>query len=260
MRMATRSTSDVRPESPGVTVAGGGGAPPEQSPLRVEDLGPTAYREAWDLQKEVFASREAGRCPDTLLLTCHDHVYTLGKNTDDNHLLASREELGRAGADVVRVDRGGDITYHGPGQLVGYPILDLRNHHPDIHRYLRDLEAVLIDTLGDFGVEGGREEGYTGVWVSGAKIAAIGVKVSRWITMHGFALNVNTDLKYFDRIIPCGIGHLGVTSMEKILGERVPMRDVVASASKHFARRFNFSPPDGVTGRVRGAERHITHN
>jgi len=258
--MATQSISDIHPKATGVTLTGSGRALRRRSPLRVVDLGPTAYRAAWDLQKEVFASREAGRCPDTLLLTSHDHVYTLGKNTDDNHLLASADELGRAGADVVRVDRGGDVTYHGPGQLVGYPILDLRAHDPDIHRYLRDLEEVLIDTLADFGLRGSREEGYTGVWVSGAKIAAIGVKVSRWITMHGFALNVNTELTYFDRIIPCGIGHLGVTSMEKILGKRVPMRDVIASVSKHFAGMLNLAPPAAVTRRVRGADRHIIHD
>lgn len=228
--------------------------------LRVEFLGTTAYRECWEYQKEIFAAREAGRCGDTLLLTTHDHVYTFGKNTDENHMLASREELERSGTDLVRIDRGGDVTYHGPGQLVGYPILDLRGHYADIHRYLRELEDVLIASIGDFGVKGVREDGYTGVWVGGEKIAAIGVKVSRWITMHGFALNVNTDLRYFDRIIPCGIGHLGVTSMEKILGERVPLGDVAASVSNRFARRFNLTPQAGLPEQVQAPEHHTTLN
>ncbi|HLB01329.1 MAG TPA: lipoyl(octanoyl) transferase LipB [Bacteroidota bacterium] len=210
--------------------------------LRVVDLGPTGYDDCWKLQRDVFDSRGGGRCSDTLLLTSHDHVYTLGKGADDDHLLASTVELRLSGAGVVRTDRGGDVTYHGPGQLVGYPILDLRGHYLDIHRYLRDLEEVLIAAIGDFGLKGEREEGFTGVWVGGEKIAAIGVKVSRWITMHGFALNVNTDLKYFDRIIPCGIGHRGVTSMEKILGDAVPVRDVLASAAGHFAGKFHLSP------------------
>jgi len=239
-----------------------GTAPGQGKPgsLRVEFLGTTAYRACWEYQKEVFAGREAGRCGDTLLLTIHDHVYTLGKNTDENHMLASREELERSGSDMVRIDRGGDVTYHGPGQLVGYPILDLRDHYPDIHRYLRELEDVLIASIGDFGVKGVREEGFTGVWVGGEKIAAIGVKVSRWITMHGFALNVNTDLKYFDRIIPCGIGHLGVTSMQKILGERVPMRDVVASVSKYFAGKFDLTPQSAASEDGRGGQRLTTRN
>jgi lipoyl(octanoyl) transferase len=249
--MAIPSISDIRAENgvpaPGPAVNGDS----RSASLRVVDLGSTAYRECWDLQREVFASREAGRSPDTLLLTSHDHVYTMGKSTDDDHLLASADQLRRAGAEVVRIDRGGDVTYHGPGQLVGYPILDLRGHYLDIHRYLRDLEEVLIGVLADFGVAGDREEGYTGVWVGGEKIAAIGVKVSRWITMHGFALNVNTDLGFFDRIIPCGIGHLGVTSMEKVLGGQVPMGDVVSSVTEHFARRFNLRAQTVPPGEVR---------
>ncbi len=256
--MAIPSTSDVRPGIP-VTP----GTPPvagKPGSLRVEFLGATGYRRCWEYQRKVFADREAGRCGDTLLLTIHDHVYTLGKNTDESHMLASREELERSGTEMVRIDRGGDVTYHGPGQLVGYPILDLRGHYPDIHRYLRELEDVLIASIGDFGVQGAREEGFTGVWVGGEKIAAIGVKVSRWITMHGFALNVNTDLNYFDRIIPCGIGHLGVTSMEKILGERVPMRDVVASVSRHFAGRFGLTPVTAAPDTGRGGERLTTRN
>ena len=227
---------------------------PSTSDLRVVELGSTEYRDCWNLQKRVFASRELGECPDTLLLTWHDHVYTLGKGADENHVLASAEELSRSAAKIVRIDRGGDVTYHGPGQLVGYPVLDLRGHYLDIHRYLRELEDVIISTLGDFGLKGTREDGYTGVWVAGEKIAAIGVKVSRWITMHGFALNVNTDLKYFDRIIPCGIGHRGVTSMEKVLGEPVNMQDVVSASSKHFAEKFNLTPFTATTESVSGVD------
>jgi len=239
---------DIRSISEPPATAGLTGA--SRGVLRVVDLGRTRYGDCWEIQKTVLAAREAGTCPDTLLFTHHDHVFTLGRGADDDHVLASSDDLDRSGAELVKTDRGGDVTYHGPGQLVGYPVLDLRGHYLDIHRYLRDLEEVLIGTIGDFGLRGEREEGYTGVWVSGEKIAAIGVKVSRWFTMHGFALNVNTDLTFFDRIIPCGIGHLGVTSMEKALGRRVDMGDVMASASKRFAEKFNLDPrtagPDQV--------------
>jgi lipoate-protein ligase B len=201
-------------------------------------LGLTPYRESWDLQREIFKLRQNRGIGDVLLLTEHPHVYTLGMSSDVNHLLADADELRQSGIEVYPIERGGDITYHGPGQLVGYPILDLQNYYTDLHRYLRDLEEVIIRTLEEFGITGHRKQEYTGVWVGDKKIAAIGVKVSRWITMHGFALNVNTDLSYFNRIIPCGIFHKGVTSMEQILGARITMEEVQHAVTKHFAGVF----------------------
>lgn len=202
-------------------------------------LGRTRYADAWKLQQQVFELRHLGLIGDMLLLNEHEHVYTIGKGGNDDHLLASDEELKSGGVDVFHIDRGGDITYHGPGQLVGYPILDLNTYGTDIHRYLRNLEEVLIRALKDFGIEGNREEGMTGVWVKSEKIAAFGVKVSRWITMHGFALNVNADLSKFGRIIPCGIFHKGVTSMERLLGEAVSMEDVARSVCEAFEQVFD---------------------
>jgi lipoyl(octanoyl) transferase len=212
-----------------------------RSPVSVYRLGRTDYGPCWDLQKSLSRMREEGQIPDALLLTEHNHVYTLGKSSDGNHLLAGKDELLRSGAAVYEVDRGGDITYHGPGQLVGYPIFDLNGFYLDLHRYLRDLEEVLIRTVGEFGIQGLRDPDYTGVWVGKEKIAAIGVKVSRWITMHGFALNVSTDLQYFDRIIPCGIFHRGVTSMEKMLGSAPDMQDVIGSLSRQMELVFGIS-------------------
>lgn len=202
-------------------------------------LGRTRYADAWKLQQQVFELRHLGLIGDMLLLNEHEHVYTIGKGGNDDHLLASDEELKSGGVDVFHIDRGGDITYHGPGQLVGYPILDLNTYGTDIHRYLRNLEEVLIRALKDFGIEGNREEGMTGVWVKAEKIAAFGVKVSRWITMHGFALNVNADLSKFGRIIPCGIFHKGVTSMERLLGDAVSMEDVARSVCEAFEQVFD---------------------
>lgn len=215
--------------------------------IEVVDLGLTAYGFAWELQREVFDLRLRGEVPDVLLLNEHDHVYTLGRNADPNHLLANEEELRNGGIEVCRIDRGGDITYHGPGQVVGYPILDLSGYYRDVHRYLRDLEEVIIRTLAGFGISGRRDGHFTGVWAGGEKIAAIGVRVSRWVTMHGFALNVNTDLSYFERIIPCGIFHRGVTSMQRLLGREIAMADVSREIVKHFAGVF------GVEAVVRDA-------
>jgi lipoyl(octanoyl) transferase len=206
--------------------------------ILVSNLGRTRYAEAWDLQQRVFDLRHQGLIDDVLLLTEHEHVYTLGKGGDANHLLASDTELSKDGTEVFRIDRGGDITYHGPGQIVGYPILDLNRYSPDIHKYLRLLEEVQINLLDAFGIKGEREEGMTGVWVCGEKIAAIGVKVSKWITMHGFALNVNTNLQKFERIIPCGIFHKGVTSMQQILGREVPIEEVERKLAESFSRVF----------------------
>ena len=202
------------------------------------DIGRTRYANAWDLQHKLFDARREQRTGDLLLYTEHEHVYTIGKGGDGNHLLATESELAEGGVDVFQIDRGGDITYHGPGQVVGYPIIDLQDYRTDLHWYLRSLEEVIILANRDFGLEGNREEGMTGVWVGGEKIAAIGVKVSRWITMHGFALNVNTDLSKFGRIIPCGIFHKGVTSMERLLGKRVELNQVHTSLDRAFGKVF----------------------
>lgn len=207
--------------------------------VQVVNLGLTDYGSTWDLQRKIFDFRVEGKISDVLLLNEHYHVYTIGKSGNDDHLLANDEELKKSGAEVYRIDRGGDVTYHGPGQLVGYPILSLNNYYLDIHRYLRDIEEVIIRTLAEFGIQGQRDEKYTGVWVNNEKIAAIGVKVSHWVTMHGFALNVNTDLSYFERIIPCGIFHKGVTSIERLLGRKVKMNDVTEKIIQKFQEVFS---------------------
>lgn len=202
------------------------------------NLGRTAYNSTWELQKSLAGLRREEKIGDVLLLTEHSHVYTFGKGGDCNHLLASPEDLKLAGAEVFYVERGGDVTYHGPGQIVGYPILDLHGYYLDLHRYLRDLEEVLIRTLHEYGIEGSRDAEYTGVWVADEKIGAIGVNASRWVTMHGFALNVNTDLAYFDHIIPCGIFHKGVTSLQRLLGKDINLDDVCEKVIHHFGEVF----------------------
>ena len=196
-------------------------------------LGRTQYTTAWDLQKKVFEARSTQKIPNVLLLTEHEHVYTLGKSADSNHLLSSDRELAEKGVEIFAIDRGGDITYHGPGQLVGYPIFDLRGFGLNIHSYLRCLEELLIRTLGDYDIEATRDPQFTGVWVRNEKIAAIGIRVSRSTTMHGFALNVNTDLSYFDRIIPCGIFHKGVTSIQRQSGQITPIYQIESSIIQH---------------------------
>ena len=220
--------------------------------VAVTDIGRTQYADAWEFQHQLFELRHYGLVGDTLLFTEHEHVYTLGKGGEENHLLASDGELKEQGVTVFRIDRGGDVTYHGPGQLVGYPIIDLQEYKTDIHWYLRSLEEVLILALEELGIDGTREEGMTGVWVKGEKIAAIGVKVSRWITMHGFALNVNTDLSKFGRIIPCGIFHKGVTSMEAILGHVVPAEDVRSVVGRAFGVVFGRQMVPMEPERLRG--------
>jgi len=208
------------------------------SSITIERLGRRDYRKTWEYQRSLFSRRLRGDISDTLLLVEHDPVYTVGKSGADAHIPAGRSGFGGRGIPVVHVDRGGDVTFHGPGQLVGYPILNLGNYYRDVHRYLRDIEEVLILTLGDFGIDGQREEGYTGVWVNGEKVAAIGVKTSRWITMHGFALNVSTDLRYFENIVPCGIEDRRVTSMRKILSASVAPEAVADAAAGHFTALF----------------------
>jgi lipoyl(octanoyl) transferase len=211
-------------------------------PILVSDIGRTKYADAWMLQQRILKLRQSAALKDILLLTEHEHVYTFGKGSDSNHLLASGEELKADGTDVFHIDRGGDVTYHGPGQIVGYPIIDLNNYFLDVHRYLRSLEEVIIQTLEKFRISAVREKEMTGVWVQGEKIAAIGVKISRWVTMHGFALNVNTDLTKFNRIIPCGIFHKGVTSMQRIIGHEVPIKSVQKALVESFADVFGNQP------------------
>lgn len=195
--------------------------------LDVRRLGLVPYGEALTLQEDLVAARRAGKLPDTLLLLEHPHVITLGSSADTNHVLLDEAERRMVGMELFETGRGGDVTYHGPGQLVGYPILDLKPDRKDLHRYVRDLEEALIRALSAFGLDGSRKEGLTGVWVGHEKVAAIGVRVSSgWITSHGFALNVNTDLGFFGSIVPCGIREHGVTSMERLLGRQAEMRDV----------------------------------
>jgi len=204
------------------------------------------YQSAWDWQRELHQQRVSGEIVDTLILTEHPHTYTIGKAGGEEHLIADEGVLKQNGITVYRIDRGGDVTYHGPGQIVGYPILDLHNYYLDVHRFLRDLEEVIIQTLAEYDIRAGRVDGLTGVWVGEAKIAAIGVKVSRWVTMHGFAFNVNTDLKYFENIIPCGITDKPVTSMAKLLGGEVDYDAVQEAVWKKFEAVFEIELIESV--------------
>jgi lipoyl(octanoyl) transferase len=209
--------------------------------LLYSDLGTIDYQEAWDLQKSLFELRYKKKIDDLLLLLEHPHTYTLGKTANKNNLVGNEEFLKENSISVYDIDRGGDITYHGPGQVVGYPIIDLDNWERDTHKYLRALEEVLIETCKGYGLQAGRKEKYTGVWVGEKKIAAIGVKVSRWITMHGFAFNVNTDLNLFNGIIPCGITDKGVTSLKEELGCRLSIEEVKNKIVKKFTDIFGYN-------------------
>lgn len=221
------------------------------------DIGLVDYKEAWDFQESLFKSitdckvanrdlqEEQQVHTQSHLIFCeHPHVYTLGKSGHEENLLANDAKLKEMNATYYKINRGGDITYHGPGQLVGYPILDLDNFFTDIHRYLRVLEEIIILTLAEYGIRGDRYPGYTGVWIDPAdpvkarKICAMGVRSSRWVTMHGWALNVNADLNYFGNIVACGIVDKGITSMEKELGRKVDMEEVKEKLQKHFAAQF----------------------
>ena len=204
---------------------------------QVRELGRMAYGPALELQQQLVAERKLGRIPDQLLLLEHPHVITLGRNGRLENLLADDQVLGRAGIAFHPTDRGGDITYHGPGQLVGYPILDLREWKRDVGAYVRSIEQAIIDTLADYGIAAGRIPKLTGVWVEERKIAAIGVHISRWVTSHGFALNVSTDLSYFQYIVPCGLSR-PVTSMAR-LGARATLAEVSGTLAGHFGRIFN---------------------
>ena len=205
---------------------------------RVEQLGLVDYAAALDLQKERVGQRKAGIIPDTLLLLEHPHVYTLGRNARREHILVSTDWLASRGAQVYETDRGGDVTYHGPGQLVGYPILDLTRHRRDISWYMRSLEEVFIRTVYDYGIDAGRSPGAAGVWVGNDKLVAMGVHLSRWVTSHGFAFNVNTDLRYFEWIVPCGLQGKGVTSLAALLGRKVEMEEVTERVVEHFGKVF----------------------
>lgn len=222
-------------------------------------LGLVDYQRGWDYQtrlfEEILAIKKHNRertdgghqpTPNYLLLCEHPHVYTLGKSGDEKNLLIPVEKLSSVGATFYRINRGGDITYHGPGQLVVYPVIDLENFFTDIHRYMRSLEEAVIQTLATFGIEAGRLPGFTGVWLEGErpdrarKICAMGVKTSRWVTLHGLALNVNPDLSYFNYILPCGIENKAVTSMQKELNRELPMVEVQQELVRQLARTFEF--------------------
>ncbi|MEL1252994.1 lipoyl(octanoyl) transferase LipB [Flavobacterium sp. DGU38] len=223
--------------------------------IQLQDLGKKDYKSTWEYQEEIFKDivdlkiknrREELDLPtpNYLLFVEHPHVYTLGKSGDLENLLLNEKQLEAKGATFYKINRGGDITYHGPGQIVGYPILDLENFFTDIHKYLRFLEESIILTLAEYGLESGRSDGETGVWLGvgtpfARKICAMGVRASRWVTMHGFALNVNVDLGYFDNIIPCGIRGKGVTSLHVELGvEKVDEEEVKAKIIKHLTELF----------------------
>lgn len=223
--------------------------------VAVQDLGLKDYKETWDYQETFFQEildikiknrreEKDDETPNYLLLVEHPHVYTLGKSGDMENLLLNEAQLEAKGAKFYKINRGGDITYHGPGQIVGYPILDLENFFTDIHKYLRLLEEVMILTLADYGINGTRSDGETGVWLDvgtpfARKICAMGVRASRWVTMHGFALNVNADLGYFDNIIPCGIRGKAVTSLNvELRVERVDEEEVKQKIRKYFAQLF----------------------
>jgi lipoate-protein ligase B len=201
-------------------------------------LGEIEYAKAVELQRELARQRFDGEIEDTLLLLEHPPAITFGRAASRANLLASSPILNREGISLHETDRGGDITYHGPGQLVGYPIFDLRGHGRDVHQFLRNIEAALIDALSEFGLNACRYPPHTGVWIEDRKIAAIGIKVSRWVTTHGFALNVAPNMDHFDLIVPCGIRQLGVTSMESETGRSLALTDVQAAVSKSFQHTF----------------------
>ncbi len=211
------------------------------------DLGLIDYKEAWDLQRETFELRVSNKIPDVIYLLEHPNTYTLGKTADHKNLVGSEEYLSSNKISVYDIDRGGDITYHGPGQIVGYPIINLTDWQQDTHKYLRALEETIIQTCAEYGINSGRVPKYTGVWVEDRKIAAIGIKVTRWITMHGFAFNVNTDLSFFSGIIPCGISDKDVTSIKREIKTDVPINEVKSGIIKKFAQIFDYQDVTQLT-------------
>jgi lipoyl(octanoyl) transferase len=208
--------------------------------LEVRRLGVISYTEGLEIQKALVEQRKAGAIPDQLLLLEHPPVITLGvkSRNDRSHIIASPDLLASEGVEVFETGRGGDVTYHGPGQLVGYPIIDLKPDRCDVHQYVRDLEEVMIRMAAAFGVEAGRIPGLTGAWVGNEKLAAIGVRIARWVTSHGFAFNVNTALNHFDLIVPCGITDKGITSLAKLVGKEIPMAEVEEVAVVSFRQVF----------------------
>jgi lipoyl(octanoyl) transferase len=206
--------------------------------IEIIESGITDYQDAWEFQKKLFNQVVEQRTQNYLILTEHNPVITIGKTGSLKNLLSDPSTLKTKGIELVEIDRGGDITFHGPGQLVGYPILDLSQFRKDIHWYLRNIEDVIIQTIRDFGIQGERIPDLTGVWVKRRKICAIGVKVTRWVTMHGFALNISTNLGYFNHIIPCGISDHGVTSIFEEIGNNVDQKDVISSLYHHFGEVF----------------------
>lgn len=205
------------------------------------------YKTAWDLQKKVSELRYFNKIPDTFFLLEHPNTYTLGKTADKKNLVGTSDFLQNNKISVYEIDRGGDITYHGPGQIVGYPIMDLGEWEKDTHKYLRALEEVIIKTCEVFGIAAGRNSQYTGVWIDNRKIAAIGIKISRWITMHGFAFNINTDLKLFNGIIPCGISDKEVTSLERELNGKQNIGEVKDILLQKFIDEFGYTDVRAVT-------------
>ncbi len=204
------------------------------------DLGVVEYREAWELQKRLHHHRVEGRIADLLLLLEHPPTITIGRSGSLDNVLISSKQMAQARIPLFFIDRGGDVTYHGLGQLVGYPILDLRDQGRDVHLYVRKLEEVMIRTLRDFSIEADWDEGHPGVWVKGEEIGAIGLSVKRWVSMHGFALNVNTDLDHFAFIHPCGFSDRQATSMSKVIGRKIPTAEVSGRLKSHFCEIFVF--------------------
>jgi lipoyl(octanoyl) transferase len=214
-------------------------------PLEVRRLGTVPYLEALALQRRLVEERRAGAVPDTLLLLEHPPVITLGVKGDGGrgNVVATGEQLAALGIEICETGRGGDVTYHGPGQIVGYPIIDLRPDRCDVHRYVRDVEEVMIRTCADYGIAAARIKGMTGAWVGDGKIGAIGVRISRWITSHGFAFNVNTNLDHFTLIVPCGISDRGVTSLAALRGAAVPLAGIEDALVRHFCGVFDCAIP-----------------
>ncbi len=216
----------------------------------VRRLGLVPYQDALALQRSLVEERRADRIPDTLLLLQHPPVITVGVKGDGgrSNVVADPPRLGQLGIEVSETGRGGDVTYHGPGQIVGYPILDLRPDRCDVHRYVRDLEAMMIGVCDEYGVKAGRIEGLTGTWIGDQKIGAIGIRISRWITSHGFAFNVSTNLDHFDLIVPCGIQDRGVTSLERVTARTIPLGEVEDAVVRQFCAVFQreFSSMGGV--------------
>ncbi len=209
--------------------------------LKYSDLGKVDYAEAWTLQQNLYDLRLKGKIKDTLLLLEHPHTYTIGKAGNDSNIVADTDFIDRNEIGIFKVDRGGDVTYHGPGQLVGYIIMDLNDWKKDVNLFLRSIEKTIIDVCSDYGLNATRKEKYTGVWIEERKICAIGVKVSRWISMHGFALNVNTNLDFFKGIIPCGIKDKEVTSLEREVTRELDIKEVKKKVFKYFAKEFGYS-------------------